>query len=193
MSDDPAPPDPARLAGLLADNDRRRVWAAVELGAGTLGEISAATGFDEPTAAKALARLRSAGLVTVTSTGKLGVDPAPLRAAARGSSDRARTGDEHGDQPDDVRKVLRSFVVDGRITALPTNRTKRRTVLDWLAQRFEPGRRYSEREVNELLDGHGVDRVTLRRYLVDEDFLGRESGEYWRSGGSVSPTRPGST
>jgi hypothetical protein len=188
MSDEPAPPDPARLAGLLADDDRRRVWAAVELGAGTLGEIAAATGFDEPTAAKALARLRTAGLVSVTTTGRLGVDPAPLRAAARGSSERTRTVDEHGDQPDDVRKVLRSFVIDGRITALPTNRSKRRTVLDWLAQRFEPGRRYPEREVTDLLDGHGVDRVTLRRYLVDEDFLGRESGEYWRIGGAIDVT-----
>jgi hypothetical protein len=29
------------------------------------------------------------------------------------------------------------------------------------------------------------DYVALRRYLVDEGFLAREGGIYWRSGGTV--------
>ncbi len=29
------------------------------------------------------------------------------------------------------------------------------------------------------------DHAALRRYLVDEGFLSRASGEYWRSGGTV--------
>jgi hypothetical protein len=29
------------------------------------------------------------------------------------------------------------------------------------------------------------DHAALRRYLVDEDFLSREDGYYWRSGGTV--------
>ena len=32
-----------------------------------------------------------------------------------------------------------------------------------------------------LCDDHGV----LRRYLVDEGFLSRQAGVYWRSGGTV--------
>jgi hypothetical protein len=28
------------------------------------------------------------------------------------------------------------------------------------------------------------DVAALRRYLVDEEFLDREAGEYWRSGGT---------
>jgi hypothetical protein len=30
------------------------------------------------------------------------------------------------------------------------------------------------------------DYAALRRSLVDEDFLGREGGEYWRTGGPVA-------
>ena len=36
-----------------------------------------------------------------------------------------------------------AFVVDGRITQIPTARAKRLVVLDWLAQDFEPGERYT--------------------------------------------------
>ena len=38
----------------------------------------------------------------------------------------------------------------------------------FLAERFEPGRRYSEAEVNELLRTDAPDPATLRRLLVDE-------------------------
>lgn len=50
----------------------------------------------------------------------------------------------------------------------------------FLADRFEPGRRYAEREVNDLLADDAPDPATLRRLLVDEGFLDREPGIYWR-------------
>jgi hypothetical protein len=46
--------------------------------------------------------------------------------------------------------------------------------------------RYPEREVNGILGGFDDDWATLRRFLVDEGFLSREAGVYWRSGGSVA-------
>ena len=59
-------------------------------------------------------------------------------------------------------------------------------LLDWVVQAFEPGVRYSEREVNELLAARHPDTAMLRRYLVDEGLLDRAGGEYWRSGGTVT-------
>jgi hypothetical protein len=58
-------------------------------------------------------------------------------------------------------------------------------ILERLALEFEPGVRYPEREVNRILRPFHDDHITLRRYLVDEGFLSRERGEYWRSGGRV--------
>ncbi len=86
----------------------------------------------------------------------------------------------------DQQKVLRAFVVDGRITSLPSKHSKRLLLLDWLAQDFEPGRRYSEQMVNLVIGRRHADTAALRRYLVDDGFLDRESGQYWRSGGSTS-------
>ncbi|MFC7613202.1 DUF2087 domain-containing protein [Actinokineospora soli] len=71
---------------------------------------------------------------------------------------------------------------------MPAHAGKRRVVLEHVVQSFEPGVRYSEKEVDVVLrawcEGGGVDFVTVRRYLVDAGLLSREAGEYWRSGGT---------
>jgi hypothetical protein len=58
-------------------------------------------------------------------------------------------------------------------------------VLHYIAQVFEPGIRYSEKEVNVALRAFHDDYAALRRYLVDDHLLSRENSVYWRSGGSV--------
>ncbi|GAB7042772.1 MULTISPECIES: DUF2087 domain-containing protein [Catenuloplanes] len=88
---------------------------------------------------------------------------------------------------DPVDAAVRTFVRDGRLTAMPGKLTRRRAVLDHLTRAsFEPGRRYPETEVNDILrawcDGvPGVDHVAIRRYLIDLDILAREDGLYWRA------------
>jgi hypothetical protein len=80
---------------------------------------------------------------------------------------------------------LRVFVGDGRIQALPAKHSRRLVLLDKIAQGFEPGVRYPERDVSLFLRALHADYAALRRYLVDADFLSRDNGEYWRSGGDV--------
>jgi hypothetical protein len=84
----------------------------------------------------------------------------------------------------DVR--LRVFLRDGRIDAMPAKHSRRRQLLAEVAQVFEPGVRYQERQVNDVLGALYPDYAALRRYLVDEEFLDRSQGEYWRVGGPVS-------
>ena len=82
---------------------------------------------------------------------------------------------------------LRPFIRDGRITAIPAKRIRRRLLLDQVAQAFEPGRTYPEPAVDEILKAVFDDHCTLRRYLVDEAFMSRNTaGVYWRAGGTVS-------
>ena len=82
--------------------------------------------------------------------------------------------------------MLSRFLKDGRLISVPAARTKRMAVLNHLAQEFEPGHYYEEREVNRILKRYNDDYATLRRYLVDEGFLSRDAGKYWRTGGTVS-------
>jgi hypothetical protein len=81
--------------------------------------------------------------------------------------------------------VFAAFFVGGRLQAVPVKRSKRLVVLDHLARAFEPGVRYPESEVNARLQVFHPDYAMLRRYLVDEDFMTRDHGIYWRTGGSV--------
>lgn len=62
-------------------------------------------------------------------------------------------------------------------------------MLDVLAQDFEPGTRYTEKQVNLILGKRHADTAGLRRYLVDEGFMEREGGggRYWRAGGTFEP------
>jgi len=80
---------------------------------------------------------------------------------------------------------LRVFVRDGRIATIPARLARRRLLLDCVAQGFEPGVRYPERVVSSFLSRLHDDHAALRRYLVDEEFLSRDHGEYWRSAGTV--------
>lgn len=87
---------------------------------------------------------------------------------------------------EDDTQVLRRFVAaGGRLLDMPVKRSKRLLVLDHVAQRFEPGRRYDWREVDEILKAVHDDHAALRRYLVEEGFLSRSEDAYWRSGGTV--------
>jgi hypothetical protein len=100
-------------------------------------------------------------------------------------------GRETGDSrvsasPAQRERVLRAFIgQDGRLLAMPAKHSKRLIVLDLVARVFEPGVRYPETEVNALLRAFHDDVAMLRRYLVDEEFLARDHGVYWRTGGTV--------
>ncbi|MGN6792905.1 MAG: DUF2087 domain-containing protein [Streptosporangiaceae bacterium] len=85
--------------------------------------------------------------------------------------------------PEEV--MLRNFMRDGRIVTMPAKRSRRIILLNHVAQMFDVGVRYSESEVNRQLRTVHDDYAALRRYLVDEGFMSREHGEYWRTGGSV--------
>ena len=86
----------------------------------------------------------------------------------------------------EVAATIRSFVSGHSLVSIPARRSKRRIVLDLLAQDFEPGVHYTEGEVNRRLRAWHPDVAALRRYLVDEGLMDRAGGcgDYWRAGGT---------
>ncbi|MEV1333807.1 DUF2087 domain-containing protein [Micromonospora costi] len=165
------------LANSLADDGRRRVFAAVVLGATGVREVADRAGLPARDVVTALRRLADAGLVS-GADGALAVDAERLRELARVPRP-ARPAESREEI------VLRTFVRDGVLVGLPAQRGRRRTVLEHIAGRsFAPDTAYPERAVDDALrpwcaDG-GSDHVTLRRYLIDELLLTRERGIYRR-------------
>ena len=90
----------------------------------------------------------------------------------------AATADVEGEAWE--RKVLKDFFEGERLKEIPASRKKREVVLRWLALRFEPDRRYPEKEVNEVIKRHHPDFATLRRELIGAALMVREAGVYWR-------------
>lgn len=180
--------DAAALVGLLADDDRRRVFAALVLGARSTGAVAQVTELPVARTGKALSRLVDAGLVEQLPTGVLVLDGAAFQDAARAAAAARPADPGRLDGPPEAAKVLRAFVRDGRLVSIPAARSKRLVLLDRMAQDFEPGTRYTEKMVNLMLGRWYADTASLRRYLVDEGFLDRADGVYWRTGGTVSPT-----
>lgn len=174
----------------LLDRDRLAVAGALAVAASSTAELIDRTDTDERTVLAALAELHTAGLVR-SAGGSHELDAPALRELARSLSDVELPMDPvigYG-MTHDERVVLSRFFEGRTLTGLPASRAKRLVVLERLALEFDPGRRYDEREVNEILGAFHPDWSTLRRQLVDEGFLDREPGaggnRYWRSGGRV--------
>lgn len=170
----------AATLGVLADIDRFKVIAAIALGSAEIDDIVGVSGVDRRTAEKALSRLVAADLIT-NERGLWRVRFDELHEQARAAASE-RSAMESA--PEGAGVVVRRFFRGGRLKAIPAAHNKRLAVLDHLAQHLEPGRKYTEAEVNEVLGAFHDDFAALRRYLVDEGFVDREEGKYWRSGGT---------
>jgi len=180
MATDIEPAD--QVIRLFAEENRVRAFAAVALGAGTPAEVARAAGLSARETAVALHRLGEQGVVAEGGDGALGVAYGLFREYVREAARRERS--EEG--PASGEPVLRTFVRDGRLVRLPAQWSRKKLVLEHIAeQTFEPGVAYPERIVNEKLrawceESDEIDHVTLRRYLVDLHHLRRSEGIYRR-------------
>ena len=167
--------DPVRLA----------VLGASVAGTVDVAEMSVTLKVPRGDIARAVGDLRSSGLLRPDGT----LDTEALRTVARslpeGSGGRGEPIE--GPWSDSEAQVLGRFFADGRLVEIPTTAQKRRLAMEKIALEFQPGRRYSEREVNLEIQLIHDDYAAIRRYMVDEGFMDRADGAYWRTGGRYGP------
>ena len=76
---------------------------------------------------------------------------------------------------------------NGKIKVLPKRPSQRRIVLNYLSEKFELSKVYTEKEVNQILNEHHLfnDPALLRRELFDNSLLDRteDGSKYWRQEG----------
>ena len=169
-----AHPERLAIAGLLARGERTADDLATELGIAPKRVRSH------------LGKLTAAGVAAVAEDRRTyRLDAETLRRAAELVGPPREAGLALGAATEDEEHVLRTFFRNGRLTEVPMKQSKRLIVLQRIALEFEPGRRYDEKEVNVIVGAFFNDHAALRRYLVDEGFLDRDHGVYWRAGGRV--------
>ena len=156
---------PEALISALADPARLLLFARI-----TTAPEGLPVAGDRHTA-KLAKRLIAAGLVTVSEHRYRAVPEAFRDALAKPAAD-----------------PLEALFSRGRLTAIPRPGKLRHALLAHLAEMFEPGRVYTERDVRGKLAQIHDDHAALRRHLIDEGLLQRSNDG--RAYGRPAEARP---
>jgi hypothetical protein len=140
------------------------------------------------TASHHLSRLADAGLATARAQSYYSVytlETEVLTSMARALLRQAEQPRQRGEEDLAAydRKVLATFTTpEGRIKAFPVQQKKFLVLVRQVLKAFEPGVRYTEKRVNQILANYNEDTARLRRALVDHGYMAREGGggKYWR-------------
>jgi len=170
----------------LADASRLKIVGLLAQRPYSVEELAALLDLKPSTISHHLSRLAEAGLVNARAEGYYSVyqlDQAALQSATRGlfSTEQMTAATSEVDLDAYDRKVLADFSLpDGHLKEIPAQRKKLDIILRHVARAFEPGRKYPEKQVNQVLARFHADTATLRRELVGSGLMQRQSGEYWR-------------
>lgn len=171
----------------LSDANRLKIIGVLASQAATVEQLAAALNLGASTVSHHLSRLSEAGLVSARADGYYSVyslqtdvlEEMSRRLLKRENITRLA---EDADIDAFDRKVLRDFLTpEGRIKAFPAQEKKLLVIVRHVLQAFEPDRRYTEKEVNELIkERFHEDCASIRRHFIEYKFMSRENGVYWR-------------
>ncbi len=173
----------------LADENRLKIVGLLAQQPNSVENLAQALGISASTASHHLAKLSKAGLVAARTDGHYyiySLQTDALKEMAQNLLHEEKLSHLSQQVSEDAyeKKVLATFIdADGRITAFPAQEKKYRVLLGYVLQAFEPGVRYTEKQVNEILKRFNEDTAMLRRNLVDYKMMERTGGGgvYWRS------------
>ena len=79
-------------------------------------------------------------------------------------------------------QVEQFFKDDGSLKQIPAKQSKKIAVLKIIASSLEPNRRYSEKELNQLIARFNDDTAAIRRHMIEFKILERNKESiYWLS------------
>jgi len=172
----------------LADPSRLKIVGLLARQPCTVEQLAALLNLRASTVSHHLAFLKHVGLVSARAEGYYNV----YQLEEKALQDKSRRLFSPGELSAAIRdvdlaaydhKVIADFSKpDGSLKEIPAQRKKLEIILRHVVQAFEPGRHYTEKQVNEMLKKFHTDTATLRRELVGYRLMQRQGGggEYWR-------------
>ena len=189
MDRDTNPPNDEQLLTFfkaLADANRLKIVGLLSQQPYSVEQLAALLNLKPPTVSHHLKLLSEAGLVSARAESYYNVyqlESGVLEQIARhlATQDRLPSMAAAVDLQAYDRKILHDVLQpDGRLKVIPAQRKKREVVLHHILNEFQPGVRYSEKQVNDILSRFHADTATLRRELIAYKLMGRSAGEYWK-------------
>lgn len=174
-----------RLFKCLADKSRLQILKSLVIEDMYVERLSERLGITSATVSFHLKKLAEAGAVTcyksqyymMYSLNRKIFDTTILELLEEKSDEE----DEQARRDEKYRqKVLDAFFEYGKLKSIPAQRKKERIVLEEIVKNFEYDRIYPEREVNLILADYFDDFCTLRRDMISEQLLCRNTKGYWR-------------
>lgn len=157
-------PERLRMLGLLANNTY------------TLPELAQEMGMKETAVSRSLRTLKKAGLID--QQGSANIPTYQLNASRLDELHSIIEGE--GSPPTLQQRVVDQYIQGETLTAIPQHEEERQIILQWLADKFDLQRRYTEEEVTAIVAKHYPYPLTLRRVLADNRFLLHTGRHYWR-------------
>jgi len=172
----------------LADANRLRLIGLLAQKESSVEELAAVLDISASTVSHHLSKLAEIGLVSARAEGYYSVyrlETETLTGMAKRmlSEETLPEAAKDLDREAYDRKILKDYLNDdGTIAQLPTNRRKLDVILRYLAEQFEVGKTYTEKQVNQIIGALNEDISGLRRDLISVGLLGRErdGSAYWR-------------
>jgi len=173
---------------VLANENRLKILGVLAERECGVEELAAVLDLKAPTISHHLDKLRELGLVDMRTDGNdhlHRLSPDGLQAMSKrvfaSFSPEAVTSLADGVEVDAwEQKVLKAFVEGETIKAVPAGYKKRLVILKWLVGKFEEGVKYSEKEINEIIERYHPDYCLFRREFVMNGLMERDGGIYWR-------------
>ena len=174
-----------QLFKCLSDKSRLQILKSLAIEDMYVERLAERLGISAPTVSFHLKKLADAGAVTsyksqyymMYSLNKAVFEVSILKIIQE-ESDEAREQERRDEEY--RRKVINAFFEYGKLKSIPAQQKKERIVLEVIADAFEYDRIYTEREVNIIIADFYDDFCTIRRDLVAEKLLDRDTKGYWR-------------
>ncbi|MEN6482768.1 MAG: metalloregulator ArsR/SmtB family transcription factor [Anaerolineaceae bacterium] len=173
----------------LADSNRLKIVGLLAKQDLSVEQLAEMLDLQSPTVSHHLAKLAKIGLVSARSESYYSIyhlETDKLEALSQSLLAKetfpAVTSDINLDAYD--QKVIKNYSnPDGSLKDIPTQQKKLLAVLRYVVHDFEFEKKYTEKQVNEILSQYHQDYAFLRRELVDFHFMQRDSNgtSYWRN------------
>lgn len=174
-----------RIFGCLADPSRLRIVQALSRGDQYTELLAQVFCLSPSTVSFHLKKLVDAGLVsarkeqyyTVYSLNRTLYDS---RISSLAAPEKPQVDQQQKRAAEYPQRVLESFFENGRLKSIPVQRKKKLICYEKIAEAFELGRIYDEKELSAIIAEIHEDYCTIRRDMIAEKLLRREGSSYIR-------------
>lgn len=174
-----------RLFKCLSDKSRLQILKSLAIEDMYVERLAERLGLTAPTVSFHLKKLADAGAVTSYKSQyymmyslKKEIFETSMLDILREKSDEAAVQAQR--DAEYRQKVIDTFFAYGKLKAIPAQRKKERIILEEIVKAFAFDRIYSEREVNIIIADYHDDFCSIRRDMIAEKLLARDTKGYWR-------------